>query len=589
MENQKTKIISIASLVALIITVIGATYAYFVAQTGEGKSTDIKINANTVDTFTFKTGSAINLNINQDNFASGAGNQTGTTYAKAMLTANNKTNTATEHYYLYLNISENTFTYTQDENTPEILLTIKDASGNAVTSISGLNYKTVKDGKGASISGFDITTKKGLITLFNNREITTTSTKTEQWNVTATFINYDADQSANAGKSFNSKVLIQKEKITLLADYVISQYTGTQGDNSLYYHNSSLTNGAGDNSYRYAGGDYQLTDAGRATGATMIIGYDNTVTTALIDYYCNGTKQYVGYELACSTHYYLVKGNTTQYQTYNEALSASVEKGYLTKDNVKNFVCFGSSTTICPIENLYRIIGVIDGKVKLIKYDYAKSSLLGIDGDFAEEYSNYYFSGNRGESPSSGSLYYWNKTTSANAWSDSSLNKVNLNKNFLNNIGTAWANKIATVTWKVGGNTYDIIVGSVPATTYQYEVGKNSLNTTYDAKIGLMYVSDYYYGAGSSAWTLVGYDGSDATKDYSFLKENNWLYGGEFDWTITRISGDTKFSAIINAAGSVNGSIIYDYGEAIRPVFFIESSIGYVNGDGTINNPIRIE
>ncbi len=38
-----------------------------------------------------------------------------------------------------------------------------------------------------------------------------------------------------------------------LAEYIKSQYTGTQGDNALYYHNSTLKNGAGDNSYRYAG------------------------------------------------------------------------------------------------------------------------------------------------------------------------------------------------------------------------------------------------------------------------------------------------------------------------------------------------
>jgi len=38
-----------------------------------------------------------------------------------------------------------------------------------------------------------------------------------------------------------------------LAEYIKSQYTGTQGENGIYYHNSSLTNGAGDNSYRYAG------------------------------------------------------------------------------------------------------------------------------------------------------------------------------------------------------------------------------------------------------------------------------------------------------------------------------------------------
>ena len=38
-----------------------------------------------------------------------------------------------------------------------------------------------------------------------------------------------------------------------LADYVMSQYTGTQGENNIYYHDANLTNGAGDNSYRYAG------------------------------------------------------------------------------------------------------------------------------------------------------------------------------------------------------------------------------------------------------------------------------------------------------------------------------------------------
>ena len=254
MENQKTKIISIASIIALALTLVTATFAYFMAQTGEGKSTDIKINASTVDTLTFEAGSAISLNLNQDNFASGKGNQTGTTFAKAMLTANNKTNTATEHYYMYLNISENTFTYTQDENTPEILLTIKDGSNNEITSINGLTHKTVTDGKGTSISGFDITTKTDLITLFDNREITTTSSKTEEWNITVTFVNYNADQSANAGKSFNAKILIQKDSFkTLLSDYIISLYTGIQGEKGIYYHNSNLTNGAGDNSYRYAG------------------------------------------------------------------------------------------------------------------------------------------------------------------------------------------------------------------------------------------------------------------------------------------------------------------------------------------------
>ena len=52
-----------------------------------------------------------------------------------------------------------------------------------------------------------------------------------------------------------STILSKTIEITTLtiADYNISQYTGTQGENGLYYHDSNLTNGASDNSYRYAG------------------------------------------------------------------------------------------------------------------------------------------------------------------------------------------------------------------------------------------------------------------------------------------------------------------------------------------------
>ena len=46
---------------------------------------------------------------------------------------------------------------------------------------------------------------------------------------------------------------VQTDDTVLLADWVISQYNGTQGNNGIYYHTSSLANSAGDNSYRYAG------------------------------------------------------------------------------------------------------------------------------------------------------------------------------------------------------------------------------------------------------------------------------------------------------------------------------------------------
>ena len=230
MKNKKTKIISIVSLIALALTVIGATYAYFQAQTGEGSSTDIKINANTIDVFTFETGTAIGINLNKDNFASGKGNQSGTTYAKAMLTANNKTNSATEHYYLYLNIKSNTFVYSQDNTKPEILLKITDKNGTEVKpTLEGLEYKTITDGKGVSQSGYDITTYNDVLPIYENKEITTTSSVTEQWNISITFINYDFDQSVNAGKALSASLMIQKSEL----EYALGDLNGDGKINAI--------------------------------------------------------------------------------------------------------------------------------------------------------------------------------------------------------------------------------------------------------------------------------------------------------------------------------------------------------------------
>ena len=469
MQNKKQIILSIIAIVNLAILVIGASFAYFAAQGNTSAQTSATVKTYTVDVFSFETGDPISFSLNQENFASGKGNQTGSTFAKAILTANNKTNTATEHYNMYLNISENTFDYSIDENTPEILLTITDGT-NPVTNITSLTYKTVTDGKGNSISGYDITNKTGLIELFSNREITTTSTKTENWNISVTFINYNADQSKNAGNTFSGKVLIQKEKITLLADYVISQYTGTQGDNGIYYHESSLANGAGDNSYRYAGAS----------------------------------------------------------------------------DSVNNYICLGSDVATCPDANLFRIIGVFGDKTKVIR---AKSV-----GDQRWQISK------------------------DNTWSSSSLNTY-LNGTYLTSLGTL-ADKIATTTWKVGGGKTANINGVVPKTAYQYEVGSSASTTTYDAKIGLMYVSDYGFAADQSGWTT-------KLNSYNSNTSKNWLYLGHDEYTISRDS-DTTGSAFIVYSGYVLSYLVNNATNGVRPTFNLNSSVTYVSGDGTQSNPIRI-
>ena len=56
------------------------------------------------------------------------------------------------------------------------------------------------------------------------------------------------------GKTFSAGVAVKAyDRESDLAEWVIAKYTGVQGENNIYYHDSTLANGAGDNSYRYAG------------------------------------------------------------------------------------------------------------------------------------------------------------------------------------------------------------------------------------------------------------------------------------------------------------------------------------------------
>ncbi len=386
------------------------------------------------------------------------------------------------------------------------------------------------------------------------------------------------------------KVLVLSEVCNdkTLKDCIIAQYTGTQGQNNIYYHNSSLSNGAGDNSYRYAGGDYQLTSKAISAGFNTVAAKAQTSTDGVVNYYCNGIKQYVG--AGCPTTYiayYSLQYDTTntQYQSYKEALEKAIVDGYLIEDIVKNFVCFGTNESTCSTDNLYRIIGMIDNKVKLIKYDCASRNLLGTSGEspYKTDPSLMYL----------GTLtkidYYRINDSSilSNNWSDSPLNKTNLNTSFINNMGNTWTSKIATTTWKVGGGSSTYLT-DVPATAYQYEVGSNASSTTYDAKIGLMYVSDYYYAASPSAWTLVGYSSSNPTTDYRVATSINWMYMGIDDWTLTPNTSDSETMFGILSYGYVTSGFVSMDNYCVRPVFNLDTSVTYASGSGTQSDPIRI-
>ena len=598
-KKNKTLVLSIIAIATLLIVVVGATYAYFMAQGGASANTNLDVQTNTTDNLSFSVGDAISITATQDNFAQGLGNQAGSTTASATLTANNATNTATRNYYLYLNITSNDFEYTVDNDTPELILTVTDPDGSPVENISGLKYVTVGEADN-QVTGFDITTASELITLASNYEITaTTDPEIQEWNITVTFVNLNSDQVGNAGKTFEATVIIQEEPLTSsqnLASYITETLYTTDGVNGLYLHDGqgdyvNSDQEAGDNSYRFSGGDYKVTETAIQAGLTRVYTAAATESDGVINFYCNGAKQSVGYDCnASEEHYYTtVYSETAHYNTLEEALNQAVTDGYLTSDNIKNFVCFGpeASEGSCSEDNLYRIIGVFDGQVKLIKYDYAKPTILGEDGDYYQTQTTSFLSGKLYDAGTR-YLYYWNGPTSSggtetNTWSASRLNTVNLNTNYWNYLTADWQGKIANTTWKVGGNTWESIGTQSVKTAYTNEIVSPAEGTTYQDEIGLMYVSDYMYAVDPSGWTTVG----SGTTDYRAIKGDNWMYMGEVDWTISRRLVYAYDAFCVGGGGSVTYTAV-SLPRGVRPSFYLNSNVEFEGGSGLSSDPFVI-
>ena len=548
MKDKKKKILFVATIVFLVVLVIGATFAYFVAQTGVGAATDVNISANTVDTFSFEVGDPLTFTADQFTFTEGGDNASASTFAKAILTANNKTNTVTEHYYLYLNITNNSFTYSKDSTKPELLLQITDKAGDVVTDIPGLEYKTVTNGAGTEISGYDLTTKNGLITLLDNREITTTSTLEEQWNVTIVFVNYEFNQAANGGKNFTAKLIIQKNEL-IIPDVFVKVADAQTTYGKLGNINCDNSNGRYDQKYN----------------RVIISSIDNNYSSCTLDYTDSTSKVNLA-------DYIIGLSGTTQGtgQVVNE-------NGYRYEGkNPNNYIWFNNE--------YWRIIGVFDsashgisGKnlVKIIRADV-------LDG------------------------LAWDKTNT-NDWTVAGLNSL-LNGAYFNaedgtsseycygykeipsncdytkkGIQSGYRRMVANVTWYLGGYSSE---SATAEAFYGYERGTTVYSgrpTSTTGYIGLLYPSDYGYSVLSSSCARTTNLGSESAT----CAGQSWLYGIDREWTITPNSSDSNYVFFLGTKGGLRYFLAY-YGYGSRPVLYLDASVYKIDGDGSLDLPYII-
>lgn len=251
--------------------------------------------------------------------------------------------------------------------------------------------------------------------------------------------------------------------------------------------------------------------------------------------------------------------------------------------NPNNYVCFGSDEETCPNDNLYRIIGVFENQVKLIKKDILTSEKAG--------YVNYTYNNWWGYYGDYDTVYYFywrGNLSNSYTWENSTLNTDALNQSFINTLDEKWQNLIEIHKWQIGGNTFENIAKNIPKISYSYELGSNSTEKIYEAKIGLMYVSDYGYAASPDNWNT---NLNDFDNDTNI--NNNWLYICATELFITPRTGLSNlgnFSVYCDEHenGETWGYVQTWSSGVARPTFYLNENVVMTSGEGTKENPYHI-
>ena len=278
--------------------------------------------------------------------------------------------------------------------------------------------------------------------------------------------------------------------------------------------------------------------------------------------------------------------------------------------NPNNYIYFNcsdySNQTSSTCET-WRIIGVFDGKLKLIrgsqigKYSWDnKNTSTGAENDAGKNDwttarlmkllnpSNYYKvdsnDNNLGQS-----LYY----NSASGKCYSGQNNATVDCDFtstgIKNAETR--NMIAETTYNLGGwNSNSVYSNQI----YEYERGTTVYSgrpTTWKGKIALAYPSDYGYAADLNQCkdkTLYDYDNRTCTS-------NNWMKaiitnnGSNTGWLLTPNSGISSIAWDVYSDGYVSYNYIACYAAGAVPVLSLSSELGIESGgDGSSSKPYKL-
>lgn len=324
------------------------------------------------------------------------------------------------------------------------------------------------------------------------------------------------------------------------------------------------------------------------SGVTLVTEKKSPLSSYITNLYNNATKTAV-----------INNSITYQYDPKNSLMKDvgnNIRYYGASPNNYIYFNCSNYSNQSSSTCETWRIIGVFDGKIKLIRNEsigeYSwdnKNVSTGAENDYGKNdwtdarlmklLNPGYESKTTG-----GSLYYNAKSGNCYSGQSNATKACNFTSTGIKNATTR--NLISDTIYYLGGhNSFSVY----PNQIYEKERGTTVYSgrpTEWTGKIALAYPSDYGYAAdlGKCSQNLNNYNNSTCTS-------NNWMkaiVAPNYGWLLTPRSGIASNVWYVYSSGGVYySSYVYNaYG--VAPVLFLNSDANVKSGTGTSSDPYQI-
>ena len=318
------------------------------------------------------------------------------------------------------------------------------------------------------------------------------------------------------------------------------------------------------------------------------------------------TSLYMGAEKTTVTNNSITYNTAVSVGLMNDRLGSSstdINSGNIryygaSPDNYIYFNCSDYSNQSSDTCETWRIIGVFDGKVKIMRnavigsYSWDnKDTTTGAESnngknDWTDARLMKLLNPGYESETTGGSLYYNSGSGSCYSGQNNATKTCNFTSTGIKNDITK--NLISDTLYYLGGwNSSSVYSDQI----YGYERGTKVYSgrpTTWTGKIALPYPSDYGYAAdlGSCAKTLFEYDNSACTS-VNWMKNVITNNGNSYSWLLTPNSGRSYFAWGVISSGRLYGDATYA-AFGVAPVLYLGSELGIESGEGTSSDPYRL-